>query len=128
MASIVPKSHEPWTQEQPFRVEHFARHDAAIQRVYFEAATEALAFAGQRTSWGGMPCVVESRDMPATHEVRCVDVLVDSTLWLKRFGDIESARAEFERCRSHALVRGGRYLLNAIGVFTPIEDFSHKVN
>ncbi|HEY3235025.1 MAG TPA: hypothetical protein VGJ84_09915 [Polyangiaceae bacterium] len=125
MAAVFPKGLEPWTQKQPFRVEHFARHDGALQRVYLEGAAEASAFADHRTTWGGARCVVESRDMVATHEVRTVAVPTGYTLSIRRFGDIDSARADFARGKAELRVERVRLSLLVIGDKTPIETFTH---
>jgi hypothetical protein len=129
MAIIVPKGRERWPEhEPPFCVEYIDREaGSVVSKVYFANAAGAVAFADKHTTWGGALCDVESRDMPVTHEVRSLSLRVDYTLSVRRFGDVESARAEFERGKAHAQENGGRYVLAQVGVVTPLETFSHSV-
>jgi hypothetical protein len=139
MAVIVPKGHEAWPSEHPpFRVEYLDHSGSGdrdtgslLRRVYFEGASEASAFADKHTSWGGAPSVVESRDMKVTHAVLNLAVMTDYIFSIKRFGDVESARAEFERGKAHAQRCGGRYVMGEYAdeyLKKPIESFCHSVD
>lgn len=126
--AIVPKGLEAWTQELPFRVDHLARDEGRIQSVYFEDSASAVEFASEHKGWGGAACVVESRNMVVTHEVRCEAPLVNYTFWVRRFGDLDTAKHEFERRKEDARQSGGRYVLTAAGATKPIEVFSKSVD
>ncbi len=137
MAVILPKGREAWPEEHPgFRVEYMDRVNGSVDResgsllrkVYFDGGAEALSFAEMHTTWGGLPCDVESRDMPVTHEVRSEALNTKYTLSIKRFGNVESARAEFVRAMEHAKMHGGKYVLAQVGVTAPLEVFSHSVD
>lgn len=131
MAIVVPKGLTAWPDshdKDPYRVEFLDRLSGTLDVLYFVGLEQASLYADANRSWGGEPCVVEARDLPATHEVRSLAVHTEYVLSLKRFGDLASARDEFERGKAHAQVHGGRYLLNEVGVKAPIDSFSHSVD
>jgi hypothetical protein len=127
-AVIVPPSGEAWQQEQPFRVEYLNRALGSRALIYFAEQAGAAEFAAANVLWN-QPCVVQSRDMPCTHEVRSVAVSDPGyTFWTKKFGNLESAQAEFDLGRAHAAKYGGSYLLFAAGETTPMAVYAKLGN
>lgn len=125
---IVPRSLESWTQDGDYRVDYLNRHVGSRCLVYFADAPEAVEFA-KHHKLSGKPCVVQSKTMQATHEVRSF-APHDPTyiFWSKSFGDLESARDEFERGRDHAMQSGGGYSLVEVGRVKPIASYSKTVD
>lgn len=121
---VVPPTAESWPQEAGFRVEYLNRSLGSRALVYFDNLASAREFAAESTLWN-QPCTVQSRDMPCTHEVKSVAVS-DRTYvyWTKRFGDLETAQAEFDRGRAYAKEKGGSYLLIVVGHEKPLASFS----
>lgn len=121
---VVPPTREKWSQSPAFRVEHLSKVIGSRCLVYFEDLSSAREFASAHTLWH-QPCVVQSRDMPCTHEVRSVAISDPNYIfWTKRFGDLETARAEFDLSRERASVAGGSYLLIAAGERTPMAVYA----
>jgi len=121
---VVPKSAEAWTQDPPYRVEHFSRHVASRCLVYFSDLSSAQAFAAEHTLWN-QPCTVQSKTMAVTHEVKsCSPSDPSYVFWTKSFGDLESAQAEFVRGTEHAAKSGGSYRLIQVGLTKPVASFT----
>lgn len=126
---VTPRSLEPWSHsDSPFRVEILDRRVGGRRWLYFDALPEAMAFAAEH-NYGGRACCVESRDMQATHSVESFAALdAGYVFWVRRFGDIETAQAEYERGVEHAKAHGGGYRLKAIPSGGVLEVFSHAVD
>lgn len=121
---IVPKSAEAWTQEPLYRVEHLSKRIGSRCLAYFSDCASAVEFAKNHTLWN-RPCVVQSKEMPVTHEVKsCSPSDPTYVFWTKQFGDLESARAEFDRGREYAAKTGGSYQLIAVGHAKPLASFT----
>lgn len=121
---VVPKSTEAWTQEPILRVEYFNRSIGSRCLVYFDDPAAACAFAAEHTLWN-QPCTVQSKTMAVTHEVKsCAASDPKYVFWTKQFGDIESAREEFERGKAHAEENGGSFKLFEVGRAKPLASFT----
>lgn len=129
MAVVVPKGGDAWPdsrKEEPFRVEYRDRLSGEIGTIYFSGLAEASFYADANRTRNQVFCVVESRDMPCTHEVHNLAIDSDYTLSIKRYGDLDSALVEFTFCKTRARKYGGRVQLRAVGVEQPIAEYSHK--
>lgn len=121
---IVPKSVDAWTQTPEWRVDYMNRSIGSRCLVYFSDEASAVAFAAEHTLWN-QPCVVQSKTMGVTHEVKsCAPSDPSYVFWTKQFGNLESAQAEFDRGAKHAAESGGSYRLVQVGVTKPLASFT----
>lgn len=123
-AVMVPASVDPWPQAAPLRVEYLNRSLGSRCLVYFDDIAAARAFAAEHIL-GGQPCTVQSKAMAVTHEVKsCSPSDPDYIYWCKRFGNLESAKAEFDRGTALAAKAGGAYKLIEVGRDKPVASFT----